>query len=81
MIALSLALGAGDRCAETVMQRAADAVGRVLAGACTTPGVRDVVVAGELLQLAQSAGALGRIGTLLRDPQVPMPFATATAAA
>lgn len=109
--ALSRALGAGDRRAETAVQRAADAVGRVLAGACTTLDVRDVVVAGELLrlgdhlltpvrssftrhvlmtgsdvprlhvaQLGQSAGALGGIGALLRDPEVPMPLATASAA-
>lgn len=49
--ALAHALATGDRRADRAVQRTADAVGRVLAGACTTLDVTDVVLAGELLQL------------------------------
>jgi len=107
---LTTALAAGDRRAETAVVRAADAAGRVLAGACTALDVTDTVVAGELTtlgdhlltplrsaltrhalptgaepprlhlaQLGQPAGALGGIGALLRDPDLPLPLTTTAA--
>jgi predicted NBD/HSP70 family sugar kinase len=106
--ALEIALVRGDTRAGAAVHRAAEAAGRVLAGACTTLDIADVVLAGELLvlgehlvaplraalarhtlttarpgsvrlhlaQVGQAAGALGGIGALLRDPEIPMPLAS-----
>lgn len=104
---LADALAAADTRAVAAVTRAGEATGRVLAGACTTLDVTDVVVAGELTvlgeallaplrsaltqhslptgsetrvhlaQLGQPAGALGGIGALLREENLPLPLTAA----